>query len=150
MVQKMLKSMKKWASYAIWKWRGWFGKIEHNNSVCVFEFKFFICCSIPSNVQTNFVVLFLAHLMVQKMLKSIKIWTSYALWKWRWFAKTKHNSLVCAFEFKLFLCCSIPFDIHTNFVFLLFGTSNGTKNVEIDKEMNKLCLLKVKNVICKT
>jgi len=81
MIQKMLKSMKKWASYALWKWRGWFAKTKHNNLVCVFEFKFFLCCSIASNIPKNFVVLFLAYPMVQKMLKSMKNWASYALIK---------------------------------------------------------------------
>ncbi len=88
MVQKTLKSMKKWASYVLWKWRSWFAKTEHNSSVCVFEFKLFACYS-AFNIPTNFVILFLAHPMVQKLLKSMKKWTSYAIWKWRgWYGKT--------------------------------------------------------------
>ncbi len=119
---KSVKSMKNWASYALWKWRGWFAKIEHNNSVRVFEFKLFVCCSIAYDIQTNFLVLFLAHPMVQKMLKSMKNQASYALWKWRgWFAKTKHNNSICVFEFKFFAYFSITFNIPKYFVFLLLA-----------------------------
>jgi hypothetical protein len=60
MVRKMLKLMKKLTSYALWKWRGWFAKIKHNNSVCVFEFKLFVHCSITFDIQF-FKILLLAH-----------------------------------------------------------------------------------------
>jgi hypothetical protein len=145
MVQKMLKSMKNWASYALWKWKGWFARTEHNNSVSVFEFKLFVCCSITSNIQTNFVVLFLAHPMVQKMLKSMKNWASYALWKWKkWFVKIEHNNSICVFEFELFVHCSITFDIPEYFVFFLLAHPILLKKIQFNKEMRKICSLKVK------
>ncbi len=72
MVQKMLKLMKKWASYAHWKW-SWFAKVEHNNLVCVFEFKLFVCYSITSNIPTKFVILLLVHPMVQKIIDPLKV-----------------------------------------------------------------------------
>jgi hypothetical protein len=118
----MLKSMKKWPNYALWKWRGWFAKIEHNSSIYAFDFKLSVCCSIASNIPKNFLILFLAHPMVQKMLKLMKNQASYALWKWRgWFGKFEHNNLVCVFEFKLFVNCSITFDIPKHFVIFLLA-----------------------------
>jgi len=42
------------------------------NITIMFEFKLFVYCSIASKIQTNFLVLFLTNLMVQKMLKLIK------------------------------------------------------------------------------
>jgi hypothetical protein len=38
----MLKLMKNLASYALWKWKGWFVETEHNSSVCVIEFTLFL------------------------------------------------------------------------------------------------------------
>jgi hypothetical protein len=100
-------------------------KKKCNSSIFVFEFKLFVCCSIASDIQTIFVVLFLTYPMIQKMLKSMKIWASYTLSKWKgWFAKTKHNNSVCVFEFKLFVHFSITFDIQKHFFNSLFDTSN--------------------------
>ncbi len=121
-VHKMLKSMKKWASYALWKWRGWFAKIEQNSLVYTFEFKIFVCSSISSDIQTNLVVFFLAHSMVQKLLKLMKNWASYALRIWRrWFAKIEHNNLVFFFDIKLLLHYSITFDIQKENLILLLA-----------------------------
>ncbi len=36
-------------------------KTEHNNSVCVFEFKLFVHCSITFTILKKNVILFLAH-----------------------------------------------------------------------------------------
>jgi hypothetical protein len=82
MVQKMLKSTKIWASYALWKWRGWFAKIEHNNLVCVFEFKLFVNFSITFDIQKRFVILLLAHPKLWKFLNLIKKWKQNVHWKW--------------------------------------------------------------------
>jgi hypothetical protein len=144
MVQKMLKSMKKWTSYALWKWRGWFAKTGHNSLVCVFKFKLFVCCSIASDIQTNFVILFLAHPMVQKMLKLMKNWTSYALWKWRWwFAKTELNNLIFIFEFNFLYIVPLPSTLKKNCTSPL-GASNIIKLSQFDKEMRNICSLKLK------
>jgi hypothetical protein len=40
---------------------GWFVKTKYNNSVCVFEFKLFVRCSIIFNIQKHFVILLLVH-----------------------------------------------------------------------------------------
>jgi hypothetical protein len=82
MVQKMLKLMKNWTSYTLWKWRGWFAKIERNNLVCVFEFKLFVHCSITLDIFLIFVILLLAHPILKKFLNLIKIWERYVHWKW--------------------------------------------------------------------
>jgi hypothetical protein len=96
--------MNKWASYALWKWKGWFVKIEHNNLVSVFEFKFFVCCFIVFDIPTNFVFRFLAH----PKFEQVMLFESEEgdLQKF-----SKHNNSVCVFEFKLFVHCSITLNI---------------------------------------
>jgi hypothetical protein len=127
----------------LWKWRGWFAKIEHNNLVCVFEFKLFVCYSIPSNIPTNFVILFLAHPIVQKMLKLMKNWASYALWKWRkWLSKIEHNNYVWVFEFKLFVYCSIASKIQTNFLVLFLANLMVQKMLKLIKKWASYALWK--------
>jgi hypothetical protein len=49
----MLKSMTNGTSYALWKWRRWFAKNEHNNLVCVLEFKLFVNFSITFHIKKN-------------------------------------------------------------------------------------------------
>jgi len=62
--------------------------------------------------------------------------------------KIEHNSSVCVFEFKLFVCYFIAFGIPTKFVILFLAHPMVQKIVEIDQKLNKLCPLKMK-VICK-
>jgi hypothetical protein len=77
--------------------------------------------------------------MVQKMLKTMKNWASYAFWKWRgWFAKTKHNSLV------FFLYISpLPLTLKKKFNYP-FSSSNIILKNQFEKEMKKIFSLEVK------
>jgi len=99
MVQIILKLMKKWANYALWKWRGWFAKTEHNNSICVFEFKLFVHCSISFNIQKHFVILLLAHPILLKKFNLIKKWERYVHYKWSGVIQAQINDLKIQFPF---------------------------------------------------
>jgi hypothetical protein len=114
----MLKSMKKWTSYALWKWRGQFAKTKHNSLICVFEFKLFVCYSIDFDNHKNFVVLFLTHPMVQKNVELMKNWTSYAFESEEGDLQKLNITIQFVFLSLNFLY-NVPFNFNIQFFFII-------------------------------